>query len=374
MQSERRDNDSINPQPDTALMSEIRTDLNFTASDVRNAGADYIGRRLGIPASGRDHPSADDLADARVTLGEMASMTAHRSPTANKRTLTSNSQRVVAGMSSDDFAEALGEGMRRVAFRSYDEESDHRRLSRRVEVPNFHPADLPVLDINTDLARIREGAEFRHQVHVNTSNETATLQSYGAIIGISRQTILRDDVGIITEVIGSMGAAASRLEAVKTYTIFNTNPNLNDGSALFGAGNSISTAPLSKAKLGEAVGKLRNQTGPSGNIANIQPRYLVVESELEIEARSIIAEVFGTSNRSIEVVPAPWLDSGYWFVMGDPDRWPVLTRAVLQGSSRSLSVMRARQNIINDATRFKVVADLDVKAVGRVGIVRASKT
>lgn len=353
------------------VMREIRDDLPFTASDIRDAAPDYLASRFGA-TNINPHPTAEHLADLNVTLAEMAIVFGAREA-ARRRVSMSRVQAISAGISTSDFADVLTNSIRRIVETTYDLETDHRRIAAPVEAKNFNEVSFPHFDLDADLPEILENAEFRNRVTVSShGGESASVLSYGALIGISRKAIINDDVQLIETVFRQLAASAARLEAEKVYSVLEDNPTLADGSALFTGDNLLASAAFSKAKLGEVFAKLRRQTGAAGAITNNRPSYLLVPPEQEVAALSVVAEL--SNNRPpVAVIASPWVASANWYLMADPQRSPVIGLMRLAGSTRSVHVGRGSAKLGAEIVPIKTAADFGVTALSRIGVVKAQE-
>ncbi len=140
-----------------------------------------------------------------------------------------------------------------------------------------------------DLAIVNELAPYVPFANPTDGSETYTPQKRGRILQISREAILRDDVGLIQRFPREIGRAAARTLNRFVFSRLTNNALMADGVALFAAaitrgytvaGNTILTA-LSEANITEA--RLRLQRCPDrdgNNQLGLSPELLVVPPEL----------------------------------------------------------------------------------------------
>lgn len=80
---------------------------------------------------------------------------------------------------------------------------------------------------------------------------------YGRIVGITRQTLINDDLDALTRTPSAFRAAAADLESDLVSSIFSTNPDMAGRNPLFHAphANLGTAGTFSEASLAERVGK-----------------------------------------------------------------------------------------------------------------------
>jgi hypothetical protein len=137
--------------------------------------------------------------------------------------------------------------------------------ARQAVITDFKPVARNQLGGAPDLLRVPESGEFTYGT-IGESREVYALVTYGRIVGITRQTLINDDLDAFTRIPSAFGAAAADLESDLVYSIFSTNPNMADGNPLFHASHAnLGTAgTISETTLAEAYRLFGNQRGPGG--------------------------------------------------------------------------------------------------------------
>jgi hypothetical protein len=102
---------------------------------------------------------------------------------------------------------------------------------RQAVITDFKPVARNQLGGAPDLLRVPESGEFTYGT-IGESREVYALVTYGRIVGITRQTLINDDLDAFTRIPSAFGAAAADLESDLVYSIFSTNPNMADGNPL----------------------------------------------------------------------------------------------------------------------------------------------
>jgi hypothetical protein len=177
---------------------------------------------------------------------------------------------------------------------------------------------------------------------MNESAELYSLATFGRIFAISRQALVNDDLGAFTQIPAKLGAAAMAFEAQQLTARIETNPLMSDGVAVFAAGHGNlagSGAALSETTLAAARLAMRKQTGLSGDLIDVTPRYVLVPPALETTAEKILSAVQATKTddtnpfSALTLVVEPRLTSATaWYVAADPAVIDGLEYAYLEGA------------------------------------------
>lgn len=162
---------------------------------------------------------------------------------------------------------------------------------------------------------------------------------------ISRQDIINDDLGALTDIPKGIGRGAALALVRVFWTEF-----LDNAAFFVGGNNNLSTGALAIAGINAALTKFRKQTDEAGEYIMATPRWLVVPTELEETANQLYGSKqrgggnTGDSNENphvgkYEPVVSPFLsDSGFtgnsttaYYLLADPADVPVIEVAFLDG-------------------------------------------
>jgi hypothetical protein len=153
--------------------------------------------------------------------------------------------------------------------------------------------------------------------------------------------MVNDDLGAFTDLPQQLARAAAATEGNLLATLLASNPVMGDGVALFHASHkNISTsAALSAAPIAEARKMLRQQTGLSGQLIGVTPKYLIVGPECETYAEQILALFYATKAADVNpfagrltLVVEPRLTGTGFYIAADPAEVPGLEYAYLEGN------------------------------------------
>jgi hypothetical protein len=195
-----------------------------------------------------------------------------------------------------------------------------------------------------------------HIQHGTVSEQTFTVQAdtYGRMFSITRQDIVNDDLGAfgnIAREIG-MGAGESVADAAYTLLLANTGSFFATGNANYieGAATNLQVTSLTSLKT-----TLMKQTKPNGTPIGYTPHLILVPSELDVTARTLLnsqllleAATAGSpkpaNNPHVNslpggVVSTPYLSNssytGYsttgWYLFFDPSKLHAFEAAFLNG-------------------------------------------
>ncbi|MGZ8337323.1 MAG: phage major capsid protein [Allosphingosinicella sp.] len=231
---------------------------------------------------------------------------------------------------------------------------------------------------------MNESGEFKRG-SIGEGKESYRVETWGKVIGITRQVIINDDLDAFTRVPSLFGTAAATLESDVVWGIVTANPTMADGVALFHASHKNlagTVAALDIAALGKARAAMARQTGLDGKtVLNIRPAFLVVPSSLELAAEQLIAQnlvpaksgdVVPQSIRSLAVIAEPRLDpaSGAvpWYLFASPSAIDTIEYAYLEGADGVTIETRMGFNV--DGIEIKARLDFGAKAIDWRGLYR----
>jgi hypothetical protein len=238
------------------------------------------------------------------------------------------------------------------------------------------------------LPAVSEGGEYT-ELKLGDSPETASFTKYGGYVGITLETLDRDDVRKLRAIPRELANAAIRRLSALVAAIFTDNsgagPTLADGGALFnstaattaGGHKNLLTTALSAAEwdvVQTAVFNqpllIANESGyyGAGSKLALNPRFLLVPRALELTAREIVyptlknaANIYSENQQrgapgDVVVVPE-WTDTNDWAAAVDPalvpgicigERFGLLPEVFIAGDELSPAVF------MNDESRLKV--------------------
>ena len=202
--------------------------------------------------------------------------------------------------------------------------------------PDFKPSTRVGLGAADELLPMTEMGEFKSSETTDMGQQT-TVHTFGREWTLTRKSIINDDLSVLARLPAAYGAAARRTINKQAYDL------LTNGSGIFTSTHKNSgTGTLSIASLKAAKAAMSKQKDPSGKMyLNIQPVYLIVPAELEVEAATLIASaVDPTKNNAypnpfanrLTVVAAPNIeDPNAWYLAAAPGVLPGIEVTYLNG-------------------------------------------
>lgn len=258
------------------------------------------------------------------------------------------------GQTTSDFTNLLSNVANKSLLTGFEEAPETWQVwTKRGQLPDFKTAERINMSSFTGLSEVAEDGEVTYGKFADRK-ETIKLVQYAKKYRMSRQLILNDDLGGLTEVPRLMGRAATRKIGDTVYALLNgTGPTLTqDSIALWDTSThknyvAAATAPTT-ATLATALAAMAKQTDPNaGGVLNIRPRYLVVPVALEATANTLMKSTYDPAGTAgtltpnnymgrFQVVADARLDGqtygAYaWYLFADPNLYSTFEVAFLNG-------------------------------------------
>lgn len=223
------------------------------------------------------------------------------------------------------------------------------QVAKIQSVRDFKTATTVSLTDSVIYEKIGADGEIKHGT-LGELSYTVRAETYARMLAITRQDIINDDLGALTDVPMRLGNGAIK----KLNDIFWTEFLGLVGASFFASGNSnINTgvATMTEAGLDATYVIFKNQTNPDGTPLGVEPRIILVPTALEGAAlRLMRSENFITGSTTTQgatniwanrfkVLSSPYISNssytGYtsvaWWLLADPNELPVIAIAALNG-------------------------------------------
>lgn len=203
----------------------------------------------------------------------------------------------------------LFEDVLRKSMRASYQTQEHtwRRWCGTDSVQDFKAANRYMNGTFGYLPVVAESAPYTNLKIPDGSKLQISTETRGAIIAISRQALINDDMGALTDVAVRFGATAGRTIEKAAYDMLLDNaglgPSMADAQPYFHSNRSnVATgAALSGANLDKDRLKMRKQKdAQSVEFLNLEPRILLVPTVLETAARSINTDTFDHDSTKLQ--------------------------------------------------------------------------
>lgn len=299
---------------------------------------------------------------------------------ANVRLLSPNEIADRALHSSSDFVEILANVANKTLRQGYEEAPQtFASFVRRVQVADFKQISRTQLGDAPKLEKVGENGEYKSG-KVSEAAEKYSVETFGKIIGVTRKTLVNDDMDAFSRLPEMFGRSARDLESELIYGIIAANPLMSDGNALFSAahGNTGTAAVIGVPSISEARSKMRLQKGLDNKFLNLMPKTLLVPTVLETAAEQFVGPIMpnqvGQANPftgKFGIIAEPRLDgisATAWYLLAAITQCDIFELATLIGQDGPTLSTKDGFNV--DGVQFKVSYDVGVKAIDWRGIFR----
>ena len=197
---------------------------------------------------------------------------------------------------TSDFPLVLANVMNKLLLPAYEQATPtYRQIAVQRDFRDFRPHNHLKLGDFPNLLKVNEHGEFKYGT-IGENNEPVTAATYGRILGLSRQTLINDDLMAFNDLASMAGQRVTDFENTLFYVTVilagsGLGPQLSDGVAVYDAGHSNVTGPgaLDNTRLAEARALMRKQESMDGLKLNIQPAILLVSPDSETQADTLVA-------------------------------------------------------------------------------------
>jgi len=227
-------------------------------------------------------------------------------------------------------------------------------LAQQADFNNFYTRNMYRLDNSGTFQKVESDGELKHGVLVQDAY-TNKLETYGQIIGLTRQQLINDELDAFSQLVRMLG----RKSAVAVErALYGEVCEAGDTFYTDGRGNRLTTCALSIEGLARAEAALAAQVDQAGDPIYATPKYLVVPPALKSLADQIytstnvvVTDLGGTAAKRttgvsnpyvgrFEVVTSPYLalatvngsSSTTWYLVADPMSVPAFQVAYLNGN------------------------------------------
>ena len=119
-------------------------------------------------------------------------------------------------------------------------------IARRTTVADFKLVHRLQLGEAPQLEKVNQSGEFKRGT-IGEAQETYRIETFGKVIGITRQVLINDDLDAFTRVPALFGTSAATLESDVVWGIFTANPAMADGATLFHASHKNLAGPARRS-------------------------------------------------------------------------------------------------------------------------------
>ena len=284
--------------------------------------------------------------------------------------------------STSDFPEILSAVTNKTLRQAYDAyPRTFVAFCRQVLATDFKAMNRVQIGEAPQLLKVNESGEFKRGT-IAESKESYRIETYGRVVGITRQVLINDDLDAFTRIPAMYGTAIATLESDVVWAIVTANAAMADGVALFHATHknlAASGAALSVTTVGDGRAAMAKQTGlDKKTVLNIRPSFLIVPAALELAAEQLIAQnlvpaktgdVVPQSIRTLSPISEPRLANASataWYLAANPAQIDTIEYAYLEGQQGAY--IETRNGFDVDGVEIKCRLDFGAKAIDWRGL------
>lgn len=238
-----------------------------------------------------------------------------------------------------------------------------RRLARQTTAKDFRSKHRIQFSAAPTLEKVNEHGEFKAGAMAE-AQESYAVDTFGRIIGFSRQAMVNDDLGAFTDATRRMGQTSAAFEGTFLAKLLLANPKMRDNKVLFHSDHANiagSAGPINVDTLSAARQAMRLQTGLIGELITVTPKFILVGADRETEAEKAVAAITPAQSAEVnpfqgklEVITDPRI-SDAWYVISDPAEIDGLEYAYLEGAVGPQ--ITSEVGFDTDGIRFRVRLD-----------------
>ena len=363
-------------QPETpAFRAQVVADER---DKFRSAAEDALLLRSGRTL---DKPAAGALDLRGYSLREMAreSLRVAGQPTGGQAM-----DMVGRAMTTGDFPLLLTNVANKSLFEGFEAaEETWQQWCGTGSVSDFKTHDLTMVSETDTLDQVPESTPYKYGDR-SEAREQYRVATYGKLFAITRQAIINDDLGALTDIPRAHGEAAARTIGDVAYAVLIANAAMRDGVALFNAahGNIGGAGVISEATIGSGIALMKLQRDLKNQRAlNIRPQFFLAPVTIETASEVFFGstQFAGANQAATRINPyagtrftrvyEPRLDGASLtqFYLAGP-KGKTVTVFFLNG--QQAPYLEARPGWSVDGGEYKVRIDCGAKAVDWKGLVR----
>ncbi|MFG0315738.1 MAG: hypothetical protein ACF8XB_00590 [Planctomycetota bacterium JB042] len=248
-------------------------------------------------------------------------------------------------------------------------------IADRTDLQNFLPYTAYRLEQGGGLTKVPTNGRLPAADVMSADGGPLTLDTRGAVLTVSRQTLVNDDIGAIRKVFAD---SARRAAIAEERALVEEIAEESDSFYTAGRGNLLSSKALSSTNLPLAEAALWAQKDARAVPVFARPRILLVPPTLRYAAAALF-EGFAPEDR-LQVETSPYLEdatiggssSSTWYVLADPRVLPAFTVGYLRGSLRRPIVDTDPNPIDTLGIKLRVYHDFGVAGVNPQAALKAT--
>jgi len=193
-----------------------------------------------------------------------------------------------AAFSTTSMPTILGGSLDKIVISGYNETpATWASFAKIIPLPNFRPHSTVRPNFLGQAEKVGPDGELKHGSISEDVLASLKLDTFGKILGLARQSLFNDDLGVFTDTAYALGRMARRGVSDLIWSVILANAgdffHADNGNFLTGTDSA-----LGHDSAATAVAAMRTQRDTEGNDLDILPKVLAVPPELETTARALL--------------------------------------------------------------------------------------
>lgn len=289
--------------------------------------------------------------------------------------------------STSDFPVLLGNVINKILLANYAIVPDTwRELVKIGSVSDFRASNRYRGGSFGNLDTIPEGGEYKYGTIGDGEYNPVQAQTKGKMFSVTRQLLINDDIGALTDIVGRMGRGAARTIEADFYTMLLLNsgagPTMQDTGALFnstavttlgGHANLVASGTAPAVATIEAMRQAMMTQVYNGDYIDVGPSIFLGPVDLAAAVNLLNESQYDPESNKFQkpnqvrglfskVIGTPRLTGTAWYTFADPNIEPVFEVAFLNGQQTPYTEQREGWNV--DGIEYKVRLDYGMAPVG----------
>lgn len=285
---------------------------------------------------------------------------------------------------TSDFPVILADAAHRVVLADYTAANpSYKSISRQRNFEDFRPHYVLRSGEFPALKDLSEHGEIKSASLTDASTEQVSLKTRAIKLGITRQLLVNDSLGVISDLIGKSGRRIAAQENQIAWAVLRDNPKLTDGKALFHTDHkNLNATPVDVPDLAAfSAGRLALRKHTSEGIPlNLMAKFVIVPTDLETDVERLLTAILATKEGDVNiwsgklqiVSDAATDDHNAWYMATSPADAEVLTYGYLGGASGPK--VQTKEGWSTDGAEMRVIHDFGVGPTGEKGIYKFKRS
>lgn len=246
---------------------------------------------------------------------------------------------------------------------------------------DFKPTTQVQLSSADVLEKMTETGEFKNK-SFKESGVNTQLDTYGVSFSITRKALINDDLGAFNEMVALFGESSKRMINQMCYSLLTGNNTKINNVALFDKSkhNNLGTGELNIKSLAAAKAAMAKQKDISGKaFINVQPGFLIVPSELEVEATQLVGSSVDSTKYNntpnpffnrLTVISDPYItNTQEWYLAAARGRYQSIKVSYLNGVQTP--IIERADDFDSLGVKYRVYLDVGVDLVDYRGLYKS---